>query len=121
MGGRVVAVDAAAEHGDRPATGSNGAAMRLAVDAARETADDHDPRRGRLGRQHARDRTSVPGAGTRSDDRDCRLGEELRIRVAPEPEAAGRVGYLTQECRESALAAPQSPDRHGSESSAGER
>ena len=40
--GRVVAVDAAAEDRDRRATGVERAAMRLAVDAAREPADDDE-------------------------------------------------------------------------------
>ena len=42
--GRVVAVDAAAEHGDGRAARLERAAMRLGVDPAREAADDDEPR-----------------------------------------------------------------------------
>ena len=47
MCARVVAVDAAAEHGDGPA-GVERAAMRRAVDAARKAGDDDDARGGEL-------------------------------------------------------------------------
>ena len=43
----IVAVDAAAEHGDRRAAGLERAAMRLGVDAAREPADDDEARAAR--------------------------------------------------------------------------
>ena len=43
--GRVVAVDATTEHGHRWAVGLERATVGLAVDAAREAADDDEPRR----------------------------------------------------------------------------
>ena len=53
--GRIVAVDAAAEHGDRRRAGLERAAVRLGVDAAREARDDDEPRRARArGRASAR-------------------------------------------------------------------
>ena len=60
--GRIVAVDPAAEHGDRGPAGLERAAVRLAVDAAGQAADDDQPRTPRApGRACAR-----PGRRTAS-------------------------------------------------------
>ena len=73
----IVAVDTAAEHGDRCAAGLERATMRLAVDAARETADHDEPGRRKLAAEHPRDLGPVPRAGTRADDRDRGLRQQL--------------------------------------------
>ena len=59
MRGRVVAVDAAAEHRDVTPARLERAAMRLAVDAARQPADDHKPGGRELAAERARDRAAV--------------------------------------------------------------
>ena len=76
---RVVAVDAAAEHGDRHAAGLERAAVRLAVDPAREAADDDQP-----GAPQARGRACArPGR---------RSGEQARAPTTATPSAAPRLG-----------------------------
>ena len=57
--GRIVAVDATAEHGDRDSAGIEGSAVGLAVDASRETADDYQSGRGELSPEHPRDLRAV--------------------------------------------------------------
>ena len=78
----IVAVDPAAEDGDRRAAGVERAAMRLGVDAAREAADDDEPGRGEVAREAPRDGRAVAGASARADDRHRRLREELEVRAA---------------------------------------
>ena len=80
----IVAVDTAAEHGDRRAAALERAAVRLAVDAARETADHDEPGRRKLAAEHPRDLRAVPRAGARADDRDRGLRQQLRRRSATE-------------------------------------
>ena len=82
---RVVAVDAAAEHRDRPSVDGQRPAMRLAVDPAREAADDDRIGLRDAARERARDGASVARAGSRADDGDGGGGEQRRIRLAPQP------------------------------------
>ena len=79
---RVVAIDAAAEHGDGRAARLQRAAVRFAVRPARETADHQEPRRRKLATKHPRDLGAVPRAGARADDRDGGLRQELGRRIA---------------------------------------
>ncbi len=67
---RVVAVDAAAEHGDRRPVRSKGSTMGLAVDPSCEPAHHGRARRGRVCGEEPRDRAAVARAGARADDRD---------------------------------------------------
>ena len=85
--------------------------MRLAVDAARETADHHEPGRRKLAPEHARDLSPVPRAGARADDRDRGLRQELGRRFATEEHPRRRVADRTQERWESAIrpAEPSQP------------
>ena len=96
---RVVAVDAAAEHGDRRAAGLERAAVRLAVDPAREAAHDDEPRAGELAPEHARDLRAVRRACARTDDRDRRPGElgrrpPRRGGTAPAADRGSRAGAV---------------------------
>ena len=75
---RIVAVDAAAEHGDRDAARLERALVRLAVDAAREAAHDDEPRRRELPTERSRDLRAVAAARAGSDDRDRRPREQRR-------------------------------------------
>ena len=83
VGRRVVAIDAAAQHGDRRAAGVERAAMRLAVDSARETADHHEPGGSELAAEHPGDLRAVRRAGARADDRDRGPCEHVRVAGAP--------------------------------------
>ena len=65
--------------------------MRLAVDAAGETADDDETRGGELAAEAARDLAAVGRAGTRADDRDGRPREQLDVGVAAQEEPRRRV------------------------------
>ena len=89
---RIVAVDPAAEHRNGEAAGLERAAMRLAVDAAGEAADDDEPRRGELAAEAARDVGAVRRARASADDRDGRPREQRRPprRRAGRAAAAGR-------------------------------
>ena len=139
---RIVAVDAAAENGDRGAAGFERAAMRLAVDAARHPADDDEPRGGQLAAERARDVRAVRRAGSGADDRDRRPVQQLdrarrragrgraagrrssgarRGRRGPSARASGRRGRpaargrrARRSCRGSAgTARPSAPRRRG--------
>ena len=100
MRGGVVAVDAAAEHGDGGSSGVERSAMRFPVDAARKAADDDEPCGGELAREAARNRRAVAGARARTDDRDRRSFEHLRRRSPTDEEAGGRIVDRAQERRE---------------------
>ena len=76
--GRIVAVDPAAEHGDGRASGLERAAVRLAVDPAREAADDDEAGGRELAAEAARDLRAVRRARARADDRDGRPREQRR-------------------------------------------
>ena len=69
MGAWIVAVDPAAEHGDRR-SGLEGAAVRGRIDATREPRHDDDAGRGQVARECAGDLRSVRRAGPGTDDRD---------------------------------------------------
>ena len=89
---RVVAVDATAEHRDGRAARRERATVRLAVDAARHTAD-HDGAGGSsLRRKEPCDRPPVPGAGAGTDNGDGRTVQELGRRVAPNQRRLGGSG-----------------------------
>src|SRR5439155_22771140 len=75
----VVAVEAAAEDGDRRPSRLERAPVGLAVDAAREAADDDDAGRRELQPDQPRDLFAVSGARARTDDGHCRPREQLRI------------------------------------------
>src|SRR4051812_11976185 len=93
--GRVVAIDAAAEHGDRVA-GLEGAAMSLAVDPAGEAADDDQPCRGELASEQPRDLRAVGRAGARADDRDGTPAEQFLDAAAAQEQAGRWVVQLSQ-------------------------
>ena len=93
MGGGVVAVDAAAEDGDRQTAGVERAAVGIAVDASREAADRRRarPRRAR-GRAFARPRrrTTSRSGRRRSRPRDGRAAPGRRVRARTGPPARRR-------------------------------
>src|SRR5581483_4881823 len=89
--GGIVAVDAAAENGDRRAACLERATMRLAVDTARETADDDEPGGGELASQAARDRCAVARTCARADDCDGRALEQLERRSAAHEQPDRRI------------------------------
>ena len=80
--GGVVAVDAAAEDGDGQPSGVERAPVRVAVDAAREAADDDEPGGGELAAEHPRDVGAVGGAAAGADDRRPRDDRASRARPA---------------------------------------
>ncbi len=83
----IVAVDPAAEDTDRRSSGFERAAVRLAVDAAGEPADDDEPGGRELPPQHAGDLRSVRRAGAGSDDGDCRPAQQLHLRRSAHEQA----------------------------------
>ena len=89
VGRRVVAVDAAAEHGDGDPACLERAAMSFGIDSAREAADDDEAGRGELAREHSRDLPSIGGTGSGTDDRHCRQRQQARIGVPAEKEPGG--------------------------------
>ena len=92
MGGWIVAVDSAAEHGHGRAARLERASVRFAVDAAREPAD-HDRAGSRgLPRERAWHGPPVGGARARADDGEARTVEDRRDlpRPGPRAEAADR-------------------------------
>src|SRR5437763_5267279 len=89
MGGRVVAVDPAAEHGDRHALSLERAAMSLAIDASRQPADDDEPRPRQLSTEHSGDLRPVGRACARADDRNRRSREKLNLPGAAEVSTRG--------------------------------
>jgi hypothetical protein len=95
--------------------------MRLAVDPAREAADHDGTGVGDAACEHSGDGPPVPGAGSRPDDRHSRLCEKCRLGVAAQPEARGRVGNPRQQRRIGRFASTDATDRHGLESSVGDR
>src|SRR5207244_10762890 len=82
--GRVVAVDAATEHRDGRAGRVERAAVRLTVDAARETAHDDEPGGGEVAAERPRDARAVCRARACADDRDRRPREQLARPGAPQ-------------------------------------
>ena len=98
--GRIVAVDAAAEHGDGHPARLERAAVRLAVDAAGEAADDDEARRGQLPAEQPRDLAAVRRAGAGADDRDRRPASSSRSALPAEEEPRRRVVDRAQQRRE---------------------
>ena len=98
--GRIVAVDAAAEHRHRDPAGLERTPVRLGVDAAREAADDHQPGGGELPPERSRDRGAVARAGARADDRHRRPRERLGRRGAAQEQPGRRIVDRAQERRE---------------------
>ena len=117
----IVAVDTAPEDRDRRAVRGERSAMRLAVDAARHTADDHRTRSRRFGREEPRDRATVARAGSRSDDRERGAVEELELRLASEPQPGRRIRDVAQERRVATVTTPKRTDRHAATSPFGDR
>ena len=76
MRGRIVAVDAASEHGDRHAAGIQRPTMGLAVDASGHATHDDETGRSEVARKGACDRAAVRRARTRADESDRRPVEE---------------------------------------------
>ena len=103
MRARVVAVDTAAEHGDRQA-GLQRAAVRGRVDPAREARDDHDPGRSQL----AAERRSRPPSRTPSR-RAHRRRPPTAVPAGRAARHRGRRGPA--EDRGSRPAAAETPDR----------
>ena len=98
VGARVVAVDAAAEHGDRATVCFEGAAVGPAVDAAGEPGDDGDAGGGEFAGEAAGDVGAVVGAGARADDRR-RSGARKRVvdlLAAGVELLCGRVGQVVE-------------------------
>ena len=97
VGGRVVAVDAAAEHGDRAPACVEGAAVCLGVDAAGEAGDDRDAGGGEVAGERARDLGAVAGTGACADDGDGRRVQRgVDVLAARVELVAGRVGKLVE-------------------------
>jgi hypothetical protein len=96
----IVAVDAAAEHGDRRPLRLEGAAMRLGVDPAREPADDDEAGGCELTSQPAGDRGAVAGARSGSDDRNRGSREDLRLGFTSQEETRRRIVDRAEERRE---------------------
>ena len=107
MRGRVVPVDAAAEHGDREAARLEGAAMRVAVDASREPADDDEPRGRQLAAEHPCDVRAVGGARAGADDRNRRAVEQLQLCLAAREQSGRRVEDRYETAREARRRARQ--------------
>src|SRR5262249_37874498 len=107
--GRIVAVDAAAEHGDREPARIERATMGFAIDAAREPADDDQARPGDVSPEHARDLRAVRRAGPRADDRYRRTPENIRIARTAEIERAWWIVDLPYQPRQ--FTAPEPPHR----------
>ena len=107
MGGGIVAVDAAAEDGDRRSGGLERAAMSLGVDAAGETADDDEARGGEVAAEAAGDLPAVGRAGTRADDRDGGSGEQLDVCRTAEKETRRRIVDRPEQRREAGVGASQ--------------
>ncbi len=96
MRSRVVTVDPAAEHGDGGAARFERAAVRLAVDPARETADHREPGRRKLAPEHPGDLRTVTRAGASADDRDGGLREKLGLGASAKEESRRRVADRPQ-------------------------
>lgn len=86
---RVVAIDAAPEHGNGRPTALQRAAVRPAVDASGKPGDDDDTGRSEVAAKRPRDVGAVVRAAPGADDRDRPLAEELRLR-SPAQEEPGR-------------------------------
>ena len=93
VGGRVVPIDPAPEHGHRLPAGVERAAVGLAVDPARKPADDDEPGRGELAPERTRNGAPVRGAGARTDDGDRRPREQLRS-AAPRTHSTGGGSWI---------------------------
>src|SRR5919201_144006 len=111
--GRVVAVDAAPEDGYGVPVALERAAVRLAVDAAREAADHYDAGGGEVAAEHARDLPAVRRARPRADDRDRRAGEELPGAVPAQVQPLRRTVDRPQQWRQLAQAVEAHVARSG--------
>jgi hypothetical protein len=79
-------------------------AMRLAVDPAGETADDHHTGRCELASEHARHLGAVGRAGARADDRDRGARKQIRVTLTSQVEASRRIVNRTKQGRQVTLA-----------------
>jgi hypothetical protein len=70
--------------------------MRFAVDPARETTDNHYPRRGEVASEHARHLGAVRRACARADDRDRRARQQLRVTFTSQIEPSRRIVNRTK-------------------------
>ncbi len=107
MRGGVVPVDAAAENRDGQASCVEGPAVRVAVDAPGETADDDEPCSGELAAEHSRDVSAVRRARASADDRDGGPVEQLQLSPAANEQAGRRVEDRHQAAREARRRARQ--------------
>ena len=105
MRGRVVAVDAAAEHGDRRAAGFERSAVSLAVDPARHAAHDDETR---CGSSRASER-----ATERPYDEHARAPTTATAGRASSAAVRSRGGTAAAADRGSPRAAPETPRRGG--------
>ena len=89
VGGGIVPVDAAAEHGDGEAPGVERAPVRMAVDPACQAADHHEPGGGELAAEHPRDLGAVRRARAGADDRDRGAVEDVELALPRTNRPAG--------------------------------
>ena len=106
----VVAVDAAAEHGDGDAVRLERAAVCLGVDAPCQSRDDDEACARELSPERARDRSAVARAGSCADDRNSGAGEQLGVAVAAQEEPRRRVVDRPQQRREMCRESRQEAD-----------
>jgi hypothetical protein len=113
VGARVVAVDAAPENGDGRSSRER-TSMRGRVDPSRETGDDQHAGRRELTPKIGGNGGSVRRAGSRADDCDRRLREEVELARAPYEETGRRIVDGAQERRERRIGArqPAKPTRN---------
>jgi hypothetical protein len=102
---RVVPVDPATEHADGDAVRFERSAMRVAVDAAREAADDDEAGRGEVAAEHPGDLGAVRRARARADDSDRTGPEEVRRAGTSQMELVRRVENRPKARREERIRA----------------
>ena len=107
MRGGIVAVDAAAEHGDRDPARLEGAAMGLGVDAPCHPADDDETVRRELAAEAPCHLPTVRRARPRADDGHRRPREQLELGGPAQEEPRRRVVNRMQERREARLGAAE--------------
>jgi len=100
VGGRIVAVDPAAEHSDGKATSIECAAVGLAVDSSREAADHDQPGPSELASKHARDLRAIGRASPRADNRHRRPAKNVCVTGPTEKERSRRVVDLSEQLRQ---------------------
>jgi hypothetical protein len=82
MLGRIDVIDASAQHGRRP--GGEGAVVGRAVDASRQTGDDHMTGLPEVLGQAAGESLARGRGDPRADDGEARPAEQRRIATRPE-------------------------------------